>query len=112
MARGDRRKCKCCLKLFRPDRVTVATSGTARLLAADEPARRPAKLVGSANPRTRVTSATPGTSPGSAPGDRAILAIGASCDVHRLRYKTSQQHNPLIPNPKRPFSRAHRYKIS
>jgi hypothetical protein len=68
MTRGDRRKCKCCLKLFRPD---PRNRRHQRYCSA----RPLAKLVGWANPRTRITSAALCTSRGSEPGDCAIPAI-------------------------------------
>ena len=46
MARGDRRKCKCCRESD-PTRVTVITSATVRRPAAEQPAKPPAKRAGS-----------------------------------------------------------------
>jgi hypothetical protein len=87
---------------FVPIRVIGVISATARSPPAEPRARPQATHFGSANRRTRTTSATPGTSRGYAPGERTILAIGASRDAPRLRYKTSHQRNPLIQKPKQP----------
>jgi hypothetical protein len=61
MGRGDRRKCKCCLKLsyFVLPPVTAVTNFTVRRLAAERPARPLAKPVGSLSPRTKVIYAAP-----------------------------------------------------
>jgi hypothetical protein len=112
MARGDRRKCKCCLKLFRPDPRNRRHQRTAPLPGAKQPARRRARRIGSPNPSTTITSPTPYTSPGSAAGGRAILGTGAGRDVPAVRYKMSQWRKLLVCLGKRPISCGHRYKTS
>ena len=102
MARGYCRKCKCCLKSFAPTRVTAVTSATARLPTANEPARPPAKLAGSANPRTRATSATRGTSLASAPGGRANLGVPTAPGPHWLSFDANAHVFCVLPRPPRP----------
>ena len=57
MAGGDRRKCKCCLKLFRPDPRNRHHQRYARPPPAERPAKPPAKPAGSPSLRTKATSA-------------------------------------------------------
>ena len=112
MGRGDRRKCKCCLVLFVPIRVTASTSITARPRTAGRPARPPAKPAGSPSLRT-VTTSGPVNVARVGPGGHHP-AIGARADVPALRYKMSQWHNPLVPQPQRTgaVAEARRYKSS
>ena len=106
MGLGDRRKCKCCLKLFRPDprnrrhqyycsapdcRAASKAASQARWLAKPENQSYVA--------RVRAWR-------------RAIPGIGARADVPALRYKMSQWRNPLVPQSQRTLSRARRYKSS
>jgi len=75
MARGDRRKCKCCLKLFRPGSCNRRHQ---RYCSAPR-CRRPkaasqTRWLG--KPANQGYFRDPWPSRGSAPGDRAILAIG------------------------------------
>jgi len=112
MARGRRRKCKCCRKLFRPDPRNSATSATARGPCAEQPAKPSAKPSGSPGPRTATTFEGPCISPAARPGGRAIPAIGVSARAGAVRIKTSQWHNLLVPLAKRAFPCTHRYKIS
>jgi hypothetical protein len=75
MAGGQRRKCKCCRRLFRPD-----PHCRRRQRYCSEPPCKTASQVqvrSLAKPENRFTSGTPGTSRGSASGNRAILAMGA-----------------------------------
>ena len=90
MGRGDRRKCKCCRKLFRPDPRNRRHSVTARPRSAERPAKPPASVPGLPSLRTKTTSAARRTSLGSSSGDRAIQAIGAEGIPAALRYKRSQ----------------------
>jgi hypothetical protein len=125
MARGRRRKCKCCLKLFRPDpcnrrhqrycsaprcRRASKTASQARWLARAE--NHDYFRAGSPGRRTTTTSADPCISPAARPGGRVIPAIGARRRAARLRLKMSLRHKLLTLLAKRVFSRAHRYKIS
>ena len=71
MAGGQRRKCKCCRRLFRPDprsRRHQRYCSEPPCSPAEPRARPQVRHAGSPSQRTRVTSATPGTSYGSAPG--------------------------------------------
>ena len=102
MARGNRRKCKCCLKFFRPDprnRRHQRYCSAPRLQK--QPARRRAKHAGSPNPRTRTTSGArpPRPRPGLAGAPSRLLAqvLARPC----LRLKMSQWRNLLVPLPKR-----------
>jgi len=112
MAGGQRRKCKCCRRLFRPD----PRSRRHQRYCSEPPCRAASKAASQARwlakPENQGYFRDPWQSYGSAPGDRAILAIGASRDAARLRYKTSQEPSPLILKPKQPISCDHRYKIS
>ena len=72
MARGRRRKCKCCRRLFLPDHAICVTGPTARSLCAEQRAKPQAKPAGLPNPRTTTTSAGPFTSPAARPGERVI----------------------------------------
>jgi hypothetical protein len=64
---------------------TAVTNITARRLAAERPARPPAKPAGVPSPRTN---------------------IGARVEVPALRYKMSQWRNPLVLVSKQPLRRA------
>jgi len=112
MARGCRRKCKCCRELFRPD---PRNRRHQRYCSAPR-CRRASKAASQARwlskPGNEAYSATPGMSPGSVPGDRAIQVIDARRNSARLRYKTSQRRNILMVHAKQPISCGHRYKIS
>ena len=112
MARGRRRKCKCCRRLFRPDpgnrrhqrycsarrcRRASKAASQARWLARPENHdyfRGPVHLVRCQAWRARH------------PG------YCARCRAPRLRLKTSLCRKTLILLAKWVFSRAHRYKIS
>ena len=112
MGRGDRRKCKCCLKLFHPDprnrrhqcycsaRACRAASKTA------SQARWLAKPENQSYFRGAVNVA------GSELGGRAIRGIGARVDVTALRYKISQWRTPLVLPSKQPIRHGRRYKMS
>jgi hypothetical protein len=101
MARGDRHKCKYCLKLFRPDprnrrhqrycsasacRAASKSASQARWLSTPE---NQGYFRGPVNRSRR--------------GGRAILGIGARIGVLALRYKISQWRNPLILLSKQPI---------
>src|ERR1700730_15398329 len=77
-------------------RVTGVTSATARLPAADEPARPRAKPAGSPGRTTATTSAAQCTSPAARPGAHVIPVIGVKRHTPRLRLKTSYHHKLLI----------------
>jgi hypothetical protein len=96
MARGNRRKCKCCQELFRPDPRNRHHQRYCSAPAAEQPAKPPAKRAGSLPPRTRTSSTARCTWPGFGRGGRAILAIGARFGPPAPRYKMSQRRNPLI----------------
>jgi hypothetical protein len=51
-------------------------------------------------------------SPACRRGGRAIRGIGARDEMSILRYKMSQQRNPLVLLAKQTISRARRYKNS
>jgi hypothetical protein len=90
MARGDRRKCKCCLKLFRPDqrnRRHQHYCSAPRCKAASKAASQARWL---AKPENEDYFQAPCTSPAVRPGERAILAIGVSPRAPLLRLKMSQ----------------------
>jgi hypothetical protein len=90
MARGDRRKCKCCLKLFRPDprnRRHQRYCSARRCRAASKAASQ-AHWV--AKPENQDYSRGPCSSPVAKPGERAIPAIGVSPRASLLRLKMSQ----------------------
>ena len=78
MARGRRRKCKCCLKLFRPD---PGNRRHQRYCAARH-CRRASKTASQARwlarAENQATSANPCISPAAWPGERVMPAIGAS----------------------------------
>jgi hypothetical protein len=112
MAGGNRRKCRCCLKLFRPDprnrhhqRYCSATACRAASKAASQARWRTA-------PENQGYFRGPVTSLGSRRGGRAIPGIGAGLDVSALRYKISQRRNLLNLFSEQPLRRAHRYKRS
>ena len=112
MGLGERRKCKCCLKFFRPDRrnrgrqfyCSAAACRAARKAASQ--ARWRAKPENQNHFRGEVNVAASGR------GGRATPAIGGRGNEGSLRYKMSQSRNPLIQGPKRPLSRDRRYKMS
>jgi hypothetical protein len=112
MGLGERRKCKCCLTLFRPDRrnrgrqlYCSATACRAASKAASQ-ARWLSKPENQNYFRGDVNVA------GSGRGGRATLDIGARGGVGALRYKMSQWRNPLIQQSKQPLSQDRRYKMS
>jgi hypothetical protein len=111
MGRGDRRKCKCCLKLFRPDprhrrhqrycsapacRAASKTASQARWLAKPE---NQSYFRGAVNVARGL-------------GGRAIPGIGARVDVPALRYKMSRRRDPLVLLSKQPMRHGRRYKMS
>ena len=85
MARGYRRKCKCCLKFFRPD---PCNRRHQRYCAAPR-CRRASKAASQARwlgkPENQDYFRGACTSPASAPGGRAIPAIGAGGNALQLR---------------------------
>ena len=88
MAHGDRRKCKCCLKLFRPD-----PRSRHHQRYCSVPACRTASKVASqahwlAKPENQDYFRG-SINVGRVHGGRAIRAIGARVDVPALRYKIS-----------------------
>ena len=112
MGRGDRRKCKCCLKLFRPDPrnrrhqyYCSAPECRAASKAASQ-ARWLAKPENQSYFRGAVNVARSGL------GGRAIPGIGARVNVPALRYKMSQWRNPLVLPSKQPIRHGRRYKMS
>jgi hypothetical protein len=91
MAGGDRRKCKCCLKLFRPDprnrhhqrycsvpacRAASKAASQARWLTLRPPTRRPGRRRRSGTHRSRRGRGWPGSRPRQA-------AIGTLRSVNR-----------------------------
>ena len=87
MARGRRRKCKCCRRLFVPDPRNLRHQcycSAPRCKAASKAASQARWL---AKPRARTTSRGPSTSPAAA---RTIPAIGVSPGASLLRLKMSQ----------------------
>jgi hypothetical protein len=105
MARELRRKCKCCLKLFVPTRVTAGTSATARLPAADEPVRLRAKPAGSPGRRTSTTAADPLSTQPENPRRRCVfwpssipistVAVINLCAVALLRKLRGPRQRPI-----------------
>jgi hypothetical protein len=97
MGHGDRRKCKCCLRLFRPDprnrhhQRYCATATCKAASKAESQARWRAK------PENQGYFSGPVNVARSRRGGRAIPAIGVAVAVPALRYKMSQLRNPLIP---------------
>ena len=98
MAGGDRRKCRCCLKLFRPDprnrrhwqRYCSATACRAASKAASQ-----ARWL--ASPENQGYFCGPvNVARVQAWYDRAIPGIGAGVGVSDLRYKISQRRNSLV----------------
>ncbi len=112
MAGGNRRKCKCCLKLFRPD---PRNRHHQRYCSA--PACRAASKAAS-QARWLATPENQGYFRG--PVNVARVQAWRSrhpgywrrADVSALRYKMSQWRNPLILRPKPAMPRARRYKRS
>ncbi len=93
MGRGERRR--CCRRLFRPDprhRYHQYYCSASR-----------ARRAGSPSPRTATTSAAPCLS--SARG-RALRGFAQRARMSILRYKISQQRNPLVLLIKQTISRA------
>ena len=74
MARGDRLKCKCCLKLFRPD-----PRNRRHQRYCSTPTRQRASVLGSPRLRTRITSATRFPRPRLAIAPSRVLAEGSTC---------------------------------
>ena len=112
MAGGNRRKCKCCLQLFRPDprnrrhqRYCSATTCRAASKTASQARWRAA-------PENQDYFRGPVNVARSRRGGRAIPGIGAGLDVSALRYKISQWRNPLILLSEQRLRRARRYKRS
>ena len=98
MAGGNRRKCKCCLALFRPDPrnrhhqryCSAAACRAASKAAGPSPLARRAGRNQGILPRSAQRRSGPGVAVASS-------GIGAELDVSALRYKISQRRNPLIP---------------
>jgi hypothetical protein len=112
MGLGDRRKCKCCLKLFRPDprnRRYQYYCSAPDCRAASKAASQARWL---AKPENQSYFHGPVNVARVGPGGRAIPGIGARADVPALRYKMSQWRNPLVPQSQGTLSRARRYKSS
>ena len=112
MGRGDRRKCKCCLKLFRPDprnrrhQCYCSASGCRAASKAASQARWLANPENQSYFRGSVNVARVQAWRSRHPG------IGAKVDVPTLRYKISQRRNPLVQLSKQPMRRALRCKTS
>ena len=107
MARGRRRKCKCCRRLFLPDPRNLRHQRYC-----SQPLFRAASKAGLPNPRTTTTSAGPFTSPAARPGERVIPATRARPRARALRLKTSQRRKTLVSLAELAISCAHCYKIS
>ena len=112
MACGERRKCKCCLKLFRPDPRNRRHQHYCSALACRAASKAASQARWLAKPENQSYFRGPVTLPGSRRGGRAIRGIGARVDVSILRYKMSQWRNPLVLLPEQTMSRARRYKSS
>jgi hypothetical protein len=109
MARGRRRKCKCCLKLFRPDpcnRRHQRYCSAPRCRRASRSASQ-ARWLGTENQRYF-------RDPWHAARVHAWRSRnpGYWRSAGQLGYKTSQRHNPLILHAKQTISCDHRYKIA
>jgi len=78
MARGARRKCKACLNYFDQIRAAATASGTARRVAAKQPAKPTANNAGSSHRRIGTTFAARYTSLEFGSGGREKWPIGAS----------------------------------
>ena len=112
MAGGNRRKCKCCRMLFRPDprnrhhqRYCSAAACRAASKAASQARWRAA-------PENQGYFRGPVNVARVQAWGRAIPGIGAELDVPALRCKISQRGNPLILLLEPPLPRARRYKRS
>ena len=104
MARGRRRKCKCCRKLFRPDPRNLRHQRYC-----SKPSCRAARKAASqarwlAQPENHDYFRGPVHLAAAGPGERVIPAIGVSPRAPALRLKTSQQRKLLVPLAKLPFS--------
>ena len=112
MARGRRRKCKCCRKLFHPDPRNLRHQRYC-----PDPSCRAARKAASqarwlAQPENEDYFCGPCTSHASKPGERVIPATGARPRAAGMRLKTSQRGKRLVLLGKQAFPCAHRYKIS
>jgi len=98
MARGCRRKCKCCRELFRPD---PCNRRHQRYCSAPR-CRRASKAASQARWLSKPGNEAYFRDPWhvAVPGDRAIQVIGARRNSARLRYKTSQRRNLLMVHAK------------
>ena len=111
MGLGERRKCKCCLKFFRPDRrnrgrqfyCSAAACRAARKAASQ--ARWRAKPENQNHFRGEVNVAASGR------GGRATPAIGGRGNEGSALQDVSIAQ-PIDPGAKRPLSRDRRYKMS
>jgi len=94
MARGRRRKCKCCGRLFRPD------PGNRRhqCYRSAPRCRRASKTASHARWLARAENHDyfRGPAPTARPGELVIPAIGARCRVSRRSLKTSLRRKTLI----------------
>jgi hypothetical protein len=89
MGCGERRKCKCCRKLFRPDPRNRHHQYYCSRRLAERPARPRARRAGSPNPRNRNYFRGPVHVARVQAWRRAIRGIGAGGEMSILRYKMS-----------------------
>ena len=112
MAHGNRRKCKCCLKIFRPDprnRRHQSYCSAPTCKAASKAASQARWL---AKPENQDYFRGPVNTARVKAWRAAIPATGAIGGTPALRYKRSRPSNPLIPRPNPAISRTRRYKMS
>jgi hypothetical protein len=112
MARGDRRKCKCCLKLFRPDPRNRRHQRYCSTPACRRASKGASQARWLAQPENHDYFRGPVHLARSRSLASASSAIGVNPRAPALRLKTSQQRKLLVPLAKRAFLRVHRYKIS
>jgi len=112
MARGRRRKCKCCLKLFLPD---PCNHRHQRYCSAPR-CKRASKAASQARWLRKPENQGYFRDPWHAARVRTWRSRNPgywrSVQPPRLRYKMSQRHNLLMLHAKQPISCGHRYKRS
>ena len=90
MACGERRKCKCCLKLFRPDPRNRRHQHYCSALACRAASKAASQARWLAKPENQSYFRGPVNVARVRRGGRVIRGIGARVDVSILRYKMSQ----------------------
>ena len=110
MGCGDRRKCKCCLKLFRPD----PRNRHHQCYCSAPACRAASKAASQARWLAKPENQSYFHGPVNVARVRAWRSRhhGARVDVSALRYKRSQWRKPLVLQPKQTMARARRYKRS